>query len=193
MEKDLEKARRVFEDNCTNFNNTESCRKTALYKLWGKGGDQEVTSALGVFKKACLQNDAPSCAALAELKTTDKRFEVPKDYREGLRYLEKACDLDDGASCHLLGTMYLIGNSDFKITKDFKKAFDYSLKACERFFVPACNNVSVMYRRGQGVEKDIKKANEYREKVEDYIAQSTRASASVDFEQGLSQPQKSKR
>ncbi|CAG0884733.1 unnamed protein product [Cyprideis torosa] len=184
IDQDYEKARKVYEDNCVNYDYTGSCRKAGYYKIRGKGGPTAIDSGMTLLKKACLENDSRSCFTLGELKTKDNEYGVAQNAEEGMRYLEKSCNLGEGQACfHLAGLFF--GSQKLKVQKNMEKAFEYSLKACEKYMIPACGNVSLMYLRGDGVQKDPQKAAEYRRMVLDYEEQRTRATATLQMEQGL--------
>lgn len=53
-----------------------------------------------------------------------------------------------------------------RLQPDMAKAFEYSEKACHMGSVPACYNLSRMYERGDGTEKDAKKAELYGKRAE---------------------------
>ncbi|ADU84363.1 hypothetical protein HPSA_01710 [Helicobacter pylori SouthAfrica7] len=48
---------------------------------------------------------------------------------QGRKYIEKACELNDGRGCDHLGNLYESGGATVK--KDLKKAIQYHVKACE--------------------------------------------------------------
>lgn len=45
--------------------------------------------------------------------------------------------------------------------QDFSKAKKYFEKACDLKYGRGCNNLGVLYRDGQGVEKNLTKADQY--------------------------------
>ena len=52
--------------------------------------------------------------------------------------------------------------------KDTQKAFELAVKACDLGNMQSCHNVSLMYEKGDGVTKDLKKSQEYKDIVKDY-------------------------
>lgn len=102
--------------------------------------------------------------------------------------MNEACVLGDKDGCWHLSTWYMGPNPNSKPDKestmppssppskdtkaffpprDMKKAFEYALKACNMSHPQCCANVSRMYRLGEGVEQDLEKAKEYKQKTLD--------------------------
>lgn len=52
-----------------------------------------------------------------------------EDFIRGRKYIEKACELNDGRGCYWLGEFHKSGGGTVK--KDLKKAIQYYVKACE--------------------------------------------------------------
>lgn len=52
------------------------------------------------------------------------------------------------------------------VRRDAPRALGYTLKACEQGDMLGCMNASLMYRKGDGIPKDDKKAEEYFDKAE---------------------------
>ncbi len=58
-----------------------------------------------------------------------------KDYIQAKKYFEKACDLDNGLGCGVLGSLYQNGEG---VKQDSKKAAQYISKACKLGDQKAC-------------------------------------------------------
>lgn len=105
--------------------------------------------------------------------------------KQGLSYLSKSCDMENGNACFYLSGMYMSGasnstllsnkdkpqgeqtdNKTFVLEKDMNKAFSFSTKACELKNFYACANLSRMYALGDGTEKNLDKSEEYKKKSE---------------------------
>ena len=54
---------------------------------------------------------------------------VRQDYQQAKTYFEKACNLDDGGGCIVLGRLY--DTPGIGVTTDAKKAKEYYGKACD--------------------------------------------------------------
>ncbi len=80
-------------------------------------------------------------------------FYFVKDKKD-LEYYSKACELNYGDGCAILGDIYHHGEG---VTQNFKKAFQYYSKACELNEALTCTLVGEFYRDGVGVAKDLKK------------------------------------
>ncbi|WP_033782318.1 cysteine-rich Sel1 repeat protein, partial [Helicobacter pylori] len=112
---------------------------------------------------------------------------------QGRKYIEKACELNDGMGCHELGNWYENGGATVK--KDLKKAIQYHVKACElnniygclslvsnsqinkqeavQYLSKACKlnsgsgceTLAITYEDGKIVKKDSKRAVQYYSKA----------------------------
>ncbi|WP_277297271.1 tetratricopeptide repeat protein [Succinatimonas hippei] len=71
---------------------------------------------------------------------------------------QKACDLNDGVGCTLLGNSYYSGNG---VKQDYFKANEYFKKACDLNYGGGCAFLGNSYHYGLGVNQDLFKANEY--------------------------------
>ncbi|GLP09663.1 hypothetical protein HpBGD53_18500 [Helicobacter pylori] len=58
-----------------------------------------------------------------------------KDYIQAKKYFEKACDLNNGSGCGVLGFLYGSGEG---VKQDSKKADQYFSKACKLGDQEAC-------------------------------------------------------
>ncbi|MDU9792404.1 tetratricopeptide repeat protein [Helicobacter pylori] len=74
-----------------------------------------------------------------------------EDFIRDRKYIEKACELNDGRGCYWLGEFHESGGGTVK--KDLKKAIQYYVKACGLNNGWGCNNLGDLYQNGQGVEK----------------------------------------
>lgn len=136
------------------------------------GVEENFLNALEYYKKACSLDSGDGClhaGVMLTNNTDDKKKEngpvIKRDYIEGLKHLEKSCALGNAKGCYFASGLYIKGAEG--IPKDFKKASEYSLLACNGRNIFACMNLSQMYRVGDGVEKDEKKAEEFKERAKD--------------------------
>ncbi len=88
---------------------------------------------------------------------------VKKDKNLAKKYLIKSAELNDPWGCYNLGRQYFMGND--LMNKDNSQAFVYIKKAADMGLVDACMGVAYLYETGQGVEKDLQKAKEYRDRA----------------------------
>lgn len=93
---------------------------------------------------------------------------VPMDRGKAMGYLQKACTMEDSASCYMLGQQLLRQREG----RDPKKAEGYLSAACAHGHGPACFNLAVMYNKGDtGVPKDLGKFAEFKGKTEELVKQ----------------------
>ncbi|XP_076068038.1 cytochrome c oxidase assembly factor 7 isoform X2 [Oratosquilla oratoria] len=166
VKKDFEKASKVYRANCDNASHGKSCYKFANYKFLGKGIKQDMDDAFSYYIKGCSAGNSDAClnGGLMCVSNTSAVEKRTKDYDKGLELLGKACDSNNAFSCYYISGLFIQGVKD-AIVKDMNKAFEYSVKACELGNMYACANVSQMYNKGDGVEKDKAKSEEYKKKA----------------------------
>ena len=83
------------------------------------------------------------------------QFEKNKNFKQAIRYYEKAADLGSMTALFKIGQMYHYGK---EIEQDFNKAMYFYLKAEAGFEPKAICGLGVMHYFGQGTPKDIDKA-----------------------------------
>lgn len=105
--------------------------------------------------------------------------------------------MDNGNACFYLSGMFISGvfkkeerpknpqPNDYLIEKDMKSAFEFATKACDLNNMYACANLSQMYMRGDGTEKNEKKAEQLKKKALEMQEQVKKHQAEVKFQQGL--------
>ncbi len=162
FQKDLKKARSVYEENCVDGKYGHSCFKIGNYKLIGKACEKNAEHALKYYQQGCEYGYPPSCQNAALMYQTGKTGEKP-DFVKATEYLEKGCEGNNVTSCYLLSSYYIQG----RVVKDMAKAHAYAVKACEGGHMHACANASIMYRNGDGVTKSEKLAAEYQERAKE--------------------------
>ncbi len=108
------------------------------------------------YIKECESGKKTSC-----IKVSIYSFEV-KNYKQAFDFSKKACDLNSGHGCSMLGYHYLNG---LGTKKDDKKAYEIFKKACQLNDSTGCNNLAAMYFEGKVVKKDRNKAEKLYEKA----------------------------
>ena len=208
IKKDFEKASKVYRSNCDDYGYAKSCLKFGNYSFLGKGRatTNEKGDSLQAFKyyeKGCGLSD-PDCCLHSGLIMVSKSMskEVQRDVAKGFDFLTKSCKMDNGTACFYLSGMHISGvlkneqktnkdskevvpASEFVIKKDMKKAFDFAYRACELNNIYACANLSQMYQRGDGVEKNESKAEQYKKKAIEMQDEVKKQHAQLEFQQGL--------
>ncbi|WJI99385.1 tetratricopeptide repeat protein [Helicobacter pylori] len=81
-----------------------------------------------------------------------------QDFSKARKYFEKACDLNNGGGCGVLGVLYYNGQG---VEKDLTKVAYFYSKACDLKEGMGCGNLGVLYYNGDGVKRDSKKADQY--------------------------------
>ncbi len=74
-------------------------------------------------------------------------FEIP--YEKAIKYLSKACDLNEGLSCSFLAELYHQGKV---VKQDFQKAKKYFSKACDLNVSWGCMNFRSLYEKNNHVK-----------------------------------------
>jgi len=184
VKKDFEKASKVFRANCDDYTHGKSCYKYANYNFLGKGLKQNMDEAYSYYLKGCGAGDMDACLngglmCVSNTPTNEKR---EKDYDKGLELLGKACEGENAFSCYYMSGIFIQGVKD-NIAKDMSKAFEYSLKACTLGNMYACANVSQMYRKGDGVEPNEVRSEEFK-KIALEMQTQFKEQQGINFQQG---------
>ncbi|KAG5674093.1 hypothetical protein PVAND_004079 [Polypedilum vanderplanki] len=205
IKKDFEKAAKVYRANCDDYGHAKSCLKFGHYSFLGKGKSSSIEKgdpkqAFQYYKKGCELKDADCCLHSGLLMVSrTKPALVERDVIKGMDALQKSCSLNNGTACFYLSGMFISGvfknedakksakpePSEFLIPKDMKKAFEFATKACELDNMYACSNLSQMYSKGDGTEKNDKKAEHFKKKALDMQDQLKKQHEEVKFQQGL--------
>lgn len=138
-----------------------------------------------MFSQACDYGFADGCfnAGMLYLMGRAKtKFWEDGPHTQGLRLLEKCCDLDVAKCCSHLSGVYLSGKYG-SVQRNLQYAFDYGKKACDLGDMTACSNVSQMYARGDWVQQNNKLALEYKERAKKLERDSKDDSFSMTFGQ----------
>ncbi|XP_061402975.1 cytochrome c oxidase assembly factor 7 homolog [Musca vetustissima] len=214
IKKDFEKASKVYKSTCDDYGYAKSCFKFGNYSFLGKGksgskGDPK--AAFSYYEKGCNLNDSDSCLHSGLLLVSRSMpKEIDRDVQKGLTYLTKSCDMNNATACFYLSGMHISGvqskpeeynphappasqkpvkDSDYIVQKDMKKAFEFAYKACELRNMYACANLSQMYARGDGTEKNEKEAEKYKKLAIEMQEEIKKQQQTLQFQQGLKNPQ----
>lgn len=209
IKKDFEKASKVYRSNCDDYGYGKSCLKFGHYSFLGKGkastnekGDPK--QAYKYYERGCELKD-PDCCLHSGLIMVSKSMSssIERDVMKGFESLSKSCMMDNGTACFYLSGMHISGvlkkdktptvptvtltpdPTDFIVQKDMKKAFDFAARACELNNMYACANLSQMYMRGDGTEKNEKKAEQFKKKAMEMQDELKKQQPELKFQQGL--------
>jgi cytochrome c oxidase assembly factor 7 len=208
IKKDYEKAGKVFRANCDDYGYAKSCLKFGHYSFLGKGkasksGDKgDPAQAYNYYQKGCEMKDPDCCLHSGLLMISrQKQANIERDVVKGMEQLTKSCTMNNGTACFYLSGMYISGvykdeltgkkvqnpqPNDFLVQKDMKKAFEFASKACDLDNMYACANLSQMYMKGDGTEKNEKKAEVFKKKALEMQEQIKKQQAELKFQQGIS-------
>lgn len=209
IRKDFDKASKVYRSNCDDYGYGKSCLKFGHYSFLGKGKASAIDKgdpkqAHTYYERGCELKDADCCLHAGLLMVSkNMSTSIERDVMKGFDSLTKSCKMDNGTACFYLSGMFISGvlkkerttNStamkeqhppgDFIVQKDMKKAFEYASRACELANMYACANLSQMYMRGDGTEKNEKKAEQFKKKAMEMQEQLKKDQTELKFQQGL--------
>ena len=138
---------------CVGISTTKGCDKLRKQKL---SNTQTLDTQHALSPKA------------QEYLDKSNQYYENSDYAKALEFALKACDLDAGGACFIVGNIYVLGES---VPKDGKKAIKFWDKACELYYGNACYNAGILFQQGltsvEGEEIfkiDIVKSGEYFQK-----------------------------
>jgi len=183
IKKDWQKAGKLYQVNCDEYNYGHSCYKFGNYTFMGKGSVKvDHAKAAEYYDKGCSLKYPDACLHSGLMRTSETS-QVPKDHKKAFQDFDVGCGLKSPMCCFYLSGMFISGVEGF-LKKDMEKAFHYSNTACELGNMYACANLSQMYKKGDGVPKDEQKAQEYRRKAEEMQDQVVKQFRTIAFEEG---------
>lgn len=156
--KSFELTQRAYE-----MNNSVAAFNLAFKYIDGIGTEKDVAKGIKVWERAVELGSAAAANNLFCYYYAIDYGGKKKDLEKAKDYLFKAAKLKDDQACFNLAYFYFFGGDIVK--KDNKQAFIYAKMAADQNHPDACNLVAYMYENGIGCDKDPKKAQEYRDKV----------------------------
>ena len=194
--KDEPKAAELYADNCMDRSHASSCFNLAMLllskrievpaKLSGKEEPHDVV-ARKLLRRSCELKDgahSQACSAFATVCLSGTGG--PRDVKTGIEVLSKLCDPphNDARACVKLGSAFLRGEATYPgVIKDIKAAHEKMKRACDELGHPnGCQVLAVMYSKGDGVEKDEKLAQKYRDMTKDLIVKTGEKLGSVSVD-----------
>lgn len=113
--------------------------------------------ATSYYEKACKEFDsAQGCANLGNLYALGEG--VKQIFFKAVKFYQKSCDLNFGASCSYLSDFYRKGQG---IKQDIFMAAKYAKKACDLDSAHACYNLGAFYVNGLGVKQNLSTAKKF--------------------------------
>ena len=179
---DLKRSADAYRKGCDELNYSKCCDRLASFYYFGKSEEKNINKAKDYWLKGCYdtvgltpRDPMLSCYHGGQLLTgsiSEEKHELIKpDPVKGIQMLEKACQLKLSEACQSLHELFLFGNDH--VPKDAKKAFDYGLIGCDYLNYTCCHNTFKMLQKGEGVTKDLEKANELKKKMKEIEFQIT--------------------
>lgn len=185
IEKDYEKAGKIYKSNCDNSHFAKSCLKYGNYLAVGKGKTKnEREEGLEYYKKGCKLEEFIACYRAGLLSVMSYHKDNPQRFKEGMGLLEKACNKNNPDACFHLSSIYMSGNDKAEVVKNMQRSFEYAMKACDLKNIYACANISVMYKRGDGVQKNNELSDKYKAKALE-LQNELKEQKQITFQEGL--------
>ncbi|XP_058832597.1 cytochrome c oxidase assembly factor 7 homolog [Topomyia yanbarensis] len=172
------KAYKYYEKGCE-LNDPDACLHSGLLlvsKSIPKDLKRDVPKAFEYLKKSCEMNNGNACFYLSGMHISGilkDEFNTAK-VKEELDQKEKAFSKNPSS----------LPPAAYVVERDMQKAFEFAYKACELRNMYACANLSQMYAKGDGIGKDEKKAEKYKQlamEMQDEIKKQQQ----LNFQQGL--------
>lgn len=197
----------MYRSNCDDYGYGKSCLKFGHYSFLGKGkasasekGDPK--QAYSYYDRGCELKDADCCLHSGLIMVSKSMSpQIERDVAKGFESLKKSCTMNNGTACFYLSGMHISGvlkkesasakeptstnKDDYVVQKDMQKAFEFAYKACDLKNMYACANLSQMYKRGDGTEKDEKKADQFKKKALEMQDELKKEHTELKFQQGL--------
>lgn len=115
--------------------------------------------AAELYQRACREEDAEGCGALASLH---ERSEAPEDLVEAVRLYTVACELGDGASCTSLGLLFSEGRGTAQDPMSAASLFE---RSCGEGDASGCAYLAMAYIEGAGVTANLEHGIELYERA----------------------------
>jgi len=161
---DASQERAQYEAKCLD-GDTTACFHAGRGYMRGKESQIDYASALKYLQKACDGDGIAAGAAcwnIAHIYSYDREG-IARDDVKRFEYQKLACDRGWTISCSQLGGLYKHGIGH---PQDASKALFYYAKACDdNNAAGGCYYLMEMYKNGDGVEKNITKANQLNIKI----------------------------
>ena len=179
VKRDYVTARAIFEKNCSQRDNANSCFNLAVLVSQGAGGEEDMARARQLLNRACKFGHARGCDMHGKtcLKMAQDSLSLGQkmdDIAEARQSFAMACAKDYAPSCFRLGHMYRIGQlSDDGKTPDYPNTRKFMKRTCDLGMASGCKNLAVMYKRGDGMDRPDEKKFQYYAKMTKDIAKAT--------------------
>ena len=141
-----------------------SCQTYAKQRSLGRGCKQDFAEACRYSFLCCDAYNLIEGCVNSGICLTEGVGSTPIDVKRGVDYFEKACDKGQPLACLKLFKIYIDGVGT--VSRNAQRAFECTVRACENGDLLGCMNASLMLRKGDGIPKDLKKAEEFYDKAD---------------------------
>ncbi len=124
----------------------------------------EAIQILSQMESECQKGNQEACSAMLGASAELASSEDKEAYEIGMQILQKACDMNLGQGCYVLGMFSMADFNGSIQRQNLGVSLKYLNKACTLDISEACQNMGHAYRQGEGVKKDYQKAMEYYKK-----------------------------
>lgn len=168
IQKDYKGATDLYKKNCDGYKYPRSCLTYAKNKSLGRGGPKDLLEACKYSFIACDLGMVEGCLN-AGVCLSEGVGGLPINLMDAVPFLNKACDEGNSVGCMKLFNLYINEKSrkmDVGMGRDPVKAYEYARRACDLNDIMGCLNAARQCNIGDGIPKNQKLTNEYREKAD---------------------------
>lgn len=154
-----------------NKGNIDATYYLSKFYLMGWGVEKNIPKALELIKYSADAGHAEACNLLADWYiwgSPDKEVNIEIDEERGLHYLIAAAEKGNADAQFSIGDLYYNGNCGLNANPE--EAFKWYLKSAQQNHPTGLKRVGTRYIDGDGVEKDLDKAEEYLLRARDHGA-----------------------
>ncbi|XP_055533905.1 cytochrome c oxidase assembly factor 7 homolog [Wyeomyia smithii] len=173
------KAYQYYEKGC-DLNDPDACLHSGLLlvsKSIPKDLKRDVPKAFEYLKKSCEMNNGNACFYLSGMHISG----ILKEEYNTAKVKQEVEQKDKPSSKNQTSSLPAAA---YVVERDMQKAFEFAYKACELRNMYACANLSQMYAKGDGIAKDEKKAEKYKQMAME-MQDEIKTQKQLNFQQGL--------
>ena len=142
---------RYHQKACNVYNEPRACYSVSEYFI---NNDKQPEQVAKYIMKSCDLNYGKACFVLAVLLLDEERQGGP-NYNAGVKFLEKACLLEEKEACDLYGSFLVEGKG---LRQDLDKARVFFEKSCNLNCAQGCYNLAISYLELYRLESDTRNA-----------------------------------
>ncbi|KAI5696587.1 hypothetical protein M8J76_013675 [Diaphorina citri] len=188
IQKDPEKAMKVYKANCDESGYGRSCFQYGRLLMRDKNfsDEEKMTLTPPYFERGCQSNHAESCVmnGIGMLARAAGNTDTSL-YPRALENFKKGCELNNPLGCFQASGILLMGIEKASMPPNKPVAFEYAVKACDLHDLRGCVNASIMCRKGDGIPVDEKKAEEFKARAIEIQKMYKEENQGIGFQQGI--------